>query len=116
MEQARRSRDDCASDIVGITNESQVMLKAKFAKNPKSLGDRGHEVDDMPGPGRLSRNPHNGLRLTSKAPAREMLAGAVLRLLPEMIEFMLYYTAMRACSGQIPLLSRALRNLRKITF
>ncbi len=48
MEQAYRDRDAYLPDIVGITNASKAMLKSKFAKNPKRLGDWGYEVDDTP--------------------------------------------------------------------
>ncbi len=48
MEQAYRDRDAFMPDIVGATNSSKGLLKAKFAKTPKRLGDWGYEVDDTP--------------------------------------------------------------------
>lgn len=48
MEQAYRDRDAYMPDIVDTTNASKTLLKGKFSKNPKRLGDWGYEVDDTP--------------------------------------------------------------------
>lgn len=48
MEQAYRDRDAYMPDIIGVTNASKGLLKSKFAKTPKRLGDWGYQVDDSP--------------------------------------------------------------------
>lgn len=48
MEAAYRDRDALMPDILGVTNSSKGLLKAKFSKTPKRLGDWGFDVDDTP--------------------------------------------------------------------
>ncbi len=46
MEAAYRDRDALMKGIAGVTSSSRGLLKARFSKTPKRLGDWGFEVDD----------------------------------------------------------------------
>lgn len=45
-EEAYRQRDAMLSEITDIVRVSKNLLKGKYSKNPKMLGDWGYQVDD----------------------------------------------------------------------
>ena len=47
-EETYRLRDADLSIIIEIVRASKNILKGKFTKNPKALGDWGYQVDDTP--------------------------------------------------------------------
>ena len=47
-EEAYRVRDASLGEIVKIVRASKTILKGKYSKNPKMLGEWGFEVDDTP--------------------------------------------------------------------
>ena len=47
-EAAYRDRDAIFAEITEINRVSKNMLKGKYTKNPKALGDWGYQIDDTP--------------------------------------------------------------------
>ncbi len=47
-EEAYRQRDASLAEIIEIVRASKNLLKGKYSKNPKALGDWGYQVDDTP--------------------------------------------------------------------